>query len=363
LEPPNATVFGLSAEIHDLEAPPKPGDANDAYAPALAGAVQQPFADIDATMGQTRVATHQASAGEQTPWHATNPSTPPFSFVLAPDPAQAQALSANLPSGAGPLDGLDPQAAYWAAIWRNTIVDYQNFLGAFSAKASPEQIARVQALLALLQQPNPICAAQAPAAPEPLIAGPACPEGFLADDGACAPSGLYLPCPPETLPIFLRGHLVCRIVHACPPELHPFWGEHTWRCGRPPSCRPGERDCPTPKPTPKPTPTPTPTPTCPPDRRCPTPTPTPTPTPLPTLTPIFQVKPACVPGVNCPPAPSTPPLLRRPHPYYPYAPTRPGWYRDHPGYQGNPGYRRDFYWRQSPYAHPYGAMGYRRWSE
>ena len=161
LDPPNATVFGLSAEIHDFEAPPKPGDANDAYAPALAGAVQQPFADIDATMRQTRVATHQASAGEQTPWHATNPSTPPFSFVLAPDPAQAQALSANLPSGAGPLDGLDPQAAYWAAIWRNTIADYQNFLAAFSAKASPEQIARVQALLALLQQPNPICAAQA----------------------------------------------------------------------------------------------------------------------------------------------------------------------------------------------------------
>ena len=360
LDPPGATTFGLSAEIHDFEAPPKAGDADDAYAVAFVGAAQQPFVDVDSTMRQVRVAAHQATGGEQTPWHATNPTTPPFSFVLNADPAQAQALSANSPSGAGPLDGLDPEAAYWAAIWRNTIPDYQSFLDAFAAKASPDQIARVRSLLALLQQPNPTCQAQAAVAPEPAVVGLWCPEGFAfgedTDEGVCEPSGPYLPCPPETRPIFVRGHLVCRIAHFCPPGSHPVWTPNGWRCGEPRPCRPGEPQCP------RPTPTPTPTPTCPPDRHCPTPTPAPTPTPTPTPTPITQSRPSCVPGVSCPPLATNPPVIRRyPHyPRYPYYPGRPGWRYDHPGYPGYPIYRRYTPWPHRPVMFPNRGYGYGR---
>jgi len=71
LAPAMATSFGLSAEIHDYEAPPKTGDANDAYATGLTGSLQQPFADVDTMLRATRLTVHQATAGGQTPWHAS----------------------------------------------------------------------------------------------------------------------------------------------------------------------------------------------------------------------------------------------------------------------------------------------------
>lgn len=68
LAPPAATTFGTSAEIHDLEAPPKPGDANDAYASAFALVAQQPLTDVKTTVRQARVVAHQATSGAQTRW-------------------------------------------------------------------------------------------------------------------------------------------------------------------------------------------------------------------------------------------------------------------------------------------------------
>ena len=71
LAPAAATSFGLSAEVHDYEAPPKTGDADDAYATGLTGSLQQPFADVDTMLRATRLTVHQATAGGQTPWHAS----------------------------------------------------------------------------------------------------------------------------------------------------------------------------------------------------------------------------------------------------------------------------------------------------
>ena len=68
LSPPAATTFGLSAEVHDFEAPPKPGDANAAYATAFVTAAQMPLTDVESVMRETRVIAHQASGGAQTPW-------------------------------------------------------------------------------------------------------------------------------------------------------------------------------------------------------------------------------------------------------------------------------------------------------
>ncbi len=58
LDPPAATTFGISAEIHDFEAPPKPGDPNDAYVSAFALVAQQPLTDVETSMRQARVVAH-----------------------------------------------------------------------------------------------------------------------------------------------------------------------------------------------------------------------------------------------------------------------------------------------------------------
>ncbi len=183
LNPPAATTFALSAEIHDLESAPKPGDANDAYASAFALVAQQPLTDVETAMRQVRLVVHQATAGAQTPWQATNIAMPPFTFPLNADPAQMQTAVANLPSSTAPLSSLDAESAYWAAIWRNSISDYQAYLAAFSNKGSADQVARVTQLLGLLQQPNPQCQATAAPPPAPVMAGPACPDGFVPQDG------------------------------------------------------------------------------------------------------------------------------------------------------------------------------------
>jgi uncharacterized caspase-like protein len=246
LNPPAATTFGISAEIHDFEAPPKQGDANDAYASAFALVAQQPLTDVETAMRQVRVVAHQATSGAQTPWQATNIVMPPFTFPLNADPAQMQAAAANLPSSTAALSTLDVESAYWAAIWRNSIPDYQAYLAAFSTSAPADEAARITQLLALLQQPNPQCqAAAAPPPPPPLtvIAGPACPDGFVPQDGFngayCVPLAPppVLQCPPGFSTIVTDDGMACSPwipppVLTCPPFFHVF--------GAPPYCVPDQ---------------------------------------------------------------------------------------------------------------------------
>lgn len=231
LHPPTATTFAISAEIHDFEDPPKPSDANDAYATAFTAAIQQPLGDLETTMRETRLIAHQTTAGGQTPWQETNPAMPPFTFPLGADATSVEAAMANLPSATAPLAGLDAQTAYWAAIWRNSTTDYQAYLAAFSTTAPAELTSRVKQLLDLLLQPNPQCQAQAapPAPPATLIAGPLCPDGFVAEDGY---NGAYchrllpppvIDCPPGYATIATDDGMACRPFIApptlvCPPR-------------------------------------------------------------------------------------------------------------------------------------------------
>ena len=236
LHPPAATTFGLSAEIHDYESPPKPGDADDAYAPAFVTAAQLPLTDIESVMRETRVIAHQATAGAQTPWQETNPSQPPFTFPLNPDPAQVQAAVAALPNSTTPIGELDPESAYWAAVWRNAVPDYQAYLAAFAASAAPERKAIIENLVALLLQPNPQCqASAAPPPPPTIISGPACPDGFYAQggyvDAYCAPLAPppTLVCPPGFVSVVSDDGLACGPfvpppVLICPPRFHPVGG-------------------------------------------------------------------------------------------------------------------------------------------
>ena len=253
LDPPAATTFALSAEIHDFKSPPKPGDANDAYAAAFVTAAQLPLTDVESVMRETRVIAHQATAGAQTPWQETNPSEPPFTFPLNPDPAQVQAAVATLPNSTSPIADLDPESAYWAAVWRNDVSDYQAYLAAFGASATPERKTIIENLIALLQQPNPQCQASAPPAPPPtIIAGPGCPDGFYAqggfDEAYCAPLAPppALVCPPGFASIPTDDGMGCAPfipppVLVCPPRFRPIDRRYCGPDIPPPFCPPGFR--------------------------------------------------------------------------------------------------------------------------
>ena len=239
LAPTMATSFGLSAEIHDYEAPPKTGDANDAYATGLTGSLQQPFADVDTMLRATRLTVHQATAGGQTPWHASASATPPFAYPVGATAQQIQAAAAGLPITAVALSSLPADVAYWSAIWRNTAEDYKVYLDAFGLSAPQDQAERVRMLLALMSQPNPTCAAAVPVAPVTVIGGVYCPGGYA---GFCQPPvgctgwGCLPPPPPPCVP----WHWGCGL----PPP--PIWCV-PWHPGCPgPSCIPWHPGCPLP---------------------------------------------------------------------------------------------------------------------
>ena len=248
LIPAMATSFGLSAEIHDYESPPKTGDANDAYAAGLTGALQQPFVDVDTMLRATRLTVHQATAGGQTPWHASASATPPFAYPVGATAQQIAAAAAGLPITPAALSSLPADVAYWSAIWRNTAEDDKAYLDAFGATAPQDQAERVRMLLALLSEPNPTCGAAAPA---PVIGGVYCPDVY---DGLCQPPagctgwGCLPPPPPPCVP----WHWGCGLP---PPPLwcvpwHPGCSGPScipWHPGCPgPSCIPWHPGCPGP---------------------------------------------------------------------------------------------------------------------
>ena len=134
LAPPAATTFGLSAEIHDYESPPKPGDANNAYAPAFVTAAQMPLTDVESVMRETRVIAHRRPA-ERDAVAGDQPLRAAVHLPVNADPAQVQASVATLPNSTTPIANLDPESAYWAAVWRNDVSDYQAYLAAFGASA------------------------------------------------------------------------------------------------------------------------------------------------------------------------------------------------------------------------------------
>ena len=217
LHAPHATTFGLSAEIHDFAPSPQPGDTDGAYAASFANVAQQPLTDLETSMRAVRMATHQATGGAQTPWQDTNPDTPSFALALNVDPQQAQGAAETLPNSTSPIGKLNADDAYLAAIWRNSIPDYEAYLNAFQATAPNELLARIRALVETLKTPGPSCQAAVAPAPLPrkIVAGPLCPAGFVPEDGY---DGAY--CAPIDPPPML----------ACPPGLTRVAGVDGFGC-------------------------------------------------------------------------------------------------------------------------------------
>src|SRR4051794_5494724 len=93
-----------------------------AYATALVEMMRQPGMRIEDVFNRTRLRTHEATNGTQTPWHAANLSAP---FVFF-EPAET--ASAEPPVEERRIAAVPPEEAYSIAVERDTIQDYQEFL-------------------------------------------------------------------------------------------------------------------------------------------------------------------------------------------------------------------------------------------
>ena len=111
------------------------------YAKTLAGAMRQGGVPLEDVFDQTRVTVNQQTAGALVPWSASKLAEPYFIFervALAPPPPAA--APANQP-----IASLPAEAAYPAALRRDSIQGYEEYLAAYPDAA---QARRVRAILA-----------------------------------------------------------------------------------------------------------------------------------------------------------------------------------------------------------------------
>src|SRR5271166_60446 len=115
------------------------------YGKTLAGAIRQGGVDIAEVFDQTRVTVNQQTQGAVVPWSASKLTEPYYIFERAVDaPPPAVAAVANQS-----IAGLPPDAAYAAALQRDTIRGYEEYLAHYPDSA---QAPRVRAILAALRE-------------------------------------------------------------------------------------------------------------------------------------------------------------------------------------------------------------------
>ena len=113
------------------------------YGKTLAGAMRQGGVRIEDVFDQTRVTVNQETQGALIPWSASKLGEPYYIFERAagsPPPAAAAA-----PPSSEPIAGLPAEAAYAAALQRDSMRGYEEYLAAYPDGA---QARRVRAILA-----------------------------------------------------------------------------------------------------------------------------------------------------------------------------------------------------------------------
>jgi uncharacterized caspase-like protein len=113
------------------------------YGKTLAGAMRQGGVRIEDVFDQTRVTVNQDTQGALIPWSASKLGEPYYVFERAagsPPPAAAAA-----PPSSEPIAGLPAEAAYAAALQRDSMRGYEEYLTAYPDGA---QARRVRAILA-----------------------------------------------------------------------------------------------------------------------------------------------------------------------------------------------------------------------
>ncbi len=112
-----------------------------AYGKTLAGAIRQGGVDVVEVFDQTRVTVNQLTQGALLPWSASKLNEPYYIFERAADapPPVASAVTNQ------PIAGLPADAAYAAALQRDTMRGYEEYLANYPDSA---QAPRVRAILA-----------------------------------------------------------------------------------------------------------------------------------------------------------------------------------------------------------------------
>ena len=102
------------------------------FGKTLAGAMRQGGVDVVEVFDQTRVTVNQLTQGALLPWSASKLTEPYYIFERAadaPPPAVATAVTNQ------PIAGLPADAAYAAALQRDTIRGYEEYLSHFPDSA------------------------------------------------------------------------------------------------------------------------------------------------------------------------------------------------------------------------------------
>ncbi|WP_201829716.1 caspase family protein [Microvirga zambiensis] len=94
-----------------------------AYATALAEMIRQPGLPLDEVFARTRLRTHEATNGQQIPWHTANLGNASFAFF-----EQAEAGGRPLVREVRRIEDVPAEEAYAIAVERDTIQGYQDFL-------------------------------------------------------------------------------------------------------------------------------------------------------------------------------------------------------------------------------------------
>jgi uncharacterized caspase-like protein len=116
-----------------------------AYAKTLAGAMRQGGVAIEDVFTQTRLSVNEASGGAQLPWSASKLLAPYYIFERAADAPPPAARAALAEVSRRSIKSFSKNDAYAAAVQRDTLRGYQDFLAAYPDSA---QARRVRAILA-----------------------------------------------------------------------------------------------------------------------------------------------------------------------------------------------------------------------
>jgi uncharacterized caspase-like protein len=128
--PPNALV-AFSAAPGTVAPEPKEGSYGP-YAQALTEMLREGGLKLDELFERVRLRVNASTKGAEVPWNASNIETPVVIFERGADAPPETAADAKAPSiDNEPIADLGPKEAYNAAVNRDTIDAYQEFITAF----------------------------------------------------------------------------------------------------------------------------------------------------------------------------------------------------------------------------------------
>ncbi|MCI4680691.1 caspase family protein, partial [Rhodoblastus acidophilus] len=129
VDPPPGELFAENTAPGSV-APDESGPYG-VYAQALAEALRQPGLPIDQAFDQTRLRVAEATKGAVIPWDESKLSAPPALFARAPGVPQAAAAESVTRLRARPIRDYSVDDAYIAALDRDTIQAYLDFLAVY----------------------------------------------------------------------------------------------------------------------------------------------------------------------------------------------------------------------------------------